>query len=162
MRYLGTLHILSYSENSIEKHKGQTENYFPLAEVHHYSDTQLSKSLKQQISTTIHHLSVASTVKEQRAIYKQQLAMCSNNVALQPNCQMKSESFSREIGGKRLCFAWCGCFISIYIYSFALHLLCAAPEVCSSKWEVALGVVLAGCCSSKLLPWGIPKASLSI
>ena len=43
-------------------------------------------------------------------------------------------AFPHEIGGKRVHFASCGCFICVYIYSFALN-LCADTRVCSSKCE---------------------------
>lgn len=128
--------------------------FHPITKVLHYRDTQLSKTLKQQISASMHHLSVAPTVRRQRAIYKQQLAMCSSCIALQPSYQMKSGgAFSHEIGGKRLCFAWCGYFISVYIYSFALHLLCAAAKVCSRKWVMGLDT-LSGCCYFGISPLG--------
>lgn len=116
--------------NAVKKHKGHIENIsFPIVKGLRHGDTQLSKNLKQQISARMHHLSVASTVRRQRAIYREQLSMCSSTVALQPSYQMKSGgAFPHEIGGKRLCFAWCGCVLSVYIYLFALHLLCVAAR----------------------------------
>lgn len=109
----------------------------------HYRSA-VERSLNQQMSTSLPRLSsFCGVCSEKTEEFR------SSSWWPQPHGSRTSQlpnqgAFSHEIGGKRLCFAWCGSFNPVYIYSFALHLLYAAARS-------LLESMRAGTCSLKLL-----------
>lgn len=141
------LHISSCTRIQLKSTQRTHWKYiFPIAEVLHSRNTQLKDSLKQQYQVSTLTFCRYSQWRA-RAICKQQHQ--SNKARIN---EWNQGAFPHEIGGKKLGFAWFGCFhFCIYLLICFTHSVCRCQRFAHLvQWDL----ILSGCCHFQISPMG--------